>query len=204
MPNHCQNYLRLAESPERIHSLLAPFFSSDAQGEKSLDLEKILPMPPGIRATCSPNPSEPTLTRELREEENTKNYGYADWYAWRCGKWGTKWSTYENSLTDTCLAFCSAWSPPLGAIEALAKITQETWILEYLEEGCDFIGRASISPEGIYDECYPLADAPDELKDALGYMPAEEDCGEYDPADFADLKEDISTPKIQPTNEPNL
>jgi hypothetical protein len=148
--------------------------STDSEGEKALDLDKILPMPPSIRATGSPNPSESPLSQKLREEENTHTYGHPDWYSWCCARWGTKWNTYATSSTKTCLAFSSAWSPPLGAITELAKKTQETWILEYIEEGCDFIGRAYLSPEGMDDECYNIEDAPEELKEALRYTPPEE------------------------------
>jgi len=174
MPNHCYNILRLAENPHRLEEVLRPFLSHPHPNERQLDLEKILPMPPGILATCQPNPSESQSTWSEREEENLKNHGHRDWHSWACGNWGTKWNTYDNNFTETSVSFSSAWSPPIGALAELAKITKEAWILEYLEEGCDFIGRTHLTPDGIDDACYTLEEAPEELKDSLGYTSPED------------------------------
>jgi len=118
MPNWCNNKLTIEDcSPELEEFLKTEGFS----------FNKIKPTP-----------------AELLENDG--------WYNWNVNNWGTKWDIGESAevtgdLIEGGIAFFdTAWSPPIQAIEALSeKFPSVNFILEYIEMGCMFAGRAEIS-----------------------------------------------------------
>jgi len=144
MPNDCYNYL---EAPEGDLSLIADYISTQKVEWSSLpdtflDFEKIVPMPPEVE----------------------------DWYGWRNENWGTRSNSYEGNVTEEGIGFNTAWSPPVGAIVALAKRIKKSLRLIYDEPGMDFCGEfiVDVDGKGYTDRVYsPRSDAPQYLKDDL-------------------------------------
>ena len=172
MPNHCTNLLS-CKSGKNIGEVIKPYLTDDG---KNLDFNKILPMPEGIEKTIAYNTIE-SITKQqtieereaekaqlnLLNEENTKQYGFADWYGWCVDKWDTKWNAYNcwtleddfNEVEDiTDISFQTAWSPPINVIRELAKLTGETFRMSYYDEGWMFAGEYIVSPDGEDDNCY--------------------------------------------------
>jgi hypothetical protein len=144
MPNDCYNYL---EAPDGDLSLIVDYISTEKRDwsplpDTFLDFEKISPTPEDIG-------------------EN--------WYGWRSENWGTRSNSYEGQVTEDGISFNTAWSPPVGAIVALAKRIGKSLRLIYDEPGMDFCGELSVDATGKHcDKCYsPRSDAPQYLKDDL-------------------------------------
>jgi hypothetical protein len=144
----------MIESKKDILNVLNPYLIEAGNNDYEIDFQSIIPM-----------------------DEKLLEAG-SDWYNWRVENWGTKWNGYDGSFTDdfTIFSFDTAWSPPLPVIRKLAELTGETFILEYIEEGMGFCGRYTAGKDGDYYEFYnDIQSAPEELLDALGYEPWEED-----------------------------
>jgi len=144
MPNDCYNYL---EAPEGDLSLIADYISTAKREWSSLpdtylDFEKIVPMPPEVGD---------------------------NWYGWRNENWGTRSNSYEGQVGEEGMSFNTAWSPPVGAVVALAKRIGKSLRLIYDEPGMDFCGELIVAADGKRcDEVYsPRSDAPQHLKDDL-------------------------------------
>lgn len=60
------------------------------------------------------------------------------WYGWNVSNWGTKWDASDvevNSGFIVEVTFNTAWSPPINAIQALArKFPRDEFHLRYVEE----------------------------------------------------------------------
>jgi hypothetical protein len=152
MPNHCQNKLTLQNGGD-ILNVLNPYLTEATDDFYRFDFQKIIPM-----------------DEKLLEGE--------EWYDWRVENWGTKWDGYDGRISDdgSAFTFDTAWAPPLPIIKKLAEITGEKFTLEYIELGMFFCGRYKAGQEGDYDEFYDnIENAPQELKDSLGYEPYEEE-----------------------------
>ena len=152
MPNHCQNKLTLQDGGD-ILNVLNPYLTEATDNFYRFDFQKIIPM-----------------DKKLLEGE--------EWYDWRVENWGTKWDGYDGRISDdgSAFTFDTAWAPPLPIIKKLAEITGEKFTLEYIELGMFFCGRYKAGQEGDYDEFYDnIENAPQELKDSLGYEPYEEE-----------------------------
>ena len=152
MPNHCQNKLTLQDGGD-ILNVLNPYLTEATDNFYRFDFQKIIPM-----------------DKKLLEGE--------EWYDWRVENWGTKWDGYDGRISDdgSVFTFDTAWAPPLPIIKKLAEITGEKFTLEYIELGMFFCGRYKAGQEGDYDEFYDnIENAPQELKDSLGYEPYEEE-----------------------------
>ena len=198
MPNHCSNYLYLANG-KNIFPLLDEYMQESSPTE--LDFEKILPMPDTIKELLYLNTQE-MITKRLSgtEEEkksimerlielqkiNEEKYGIKDWYDWCVGNWGTKWNAYDGTSNESSVVFCTAWAPPLPIIKRLAELTGETFVLDYLEEGEGFGGRYTAGPEDDNDEYYDdITTAPEDIQEAVGYT-----CYEYLDEDKEDEEEE--------------
>ena len=125
MPNWCNNILTISEPSAELVKYLQ---------EEGFSFDKIKPMPP-----------------ELKEGDG--------WYYWAVENWGTKWDLNENpflfdSISENEISFWfdTAWSPPMGVIEALSeKFYKDHFVLQYLEMGMGFCGEASFSDGSVVD-----------------------------------------------------
>ena len=154
MPNWCNNILTIQNpSTELAEYLKTEGFSFD----------KIKPTPP-----------------EMLDDENHS------WYGWRVDNWGTKWdideefmdvSEYANDK-EICFGFDTAWSPPMGVIEALSeKFPEDHFLLQYLEMGVGFGGEARFSDGSCVDS--EFGDDGEEYakfaEEVFGHEPYEDD-----------------------------
>lgn len=83
---------------------------------------------------------------ELGEKylSNVEKYGAATWYDWHIWKWGTKWQPSEvswdfKSENEMNVSFDTAWSPPTGVYDKLAKMFPNVYM--YIEYADEDIGR---------------------------------------------------------------
>jgi hypothetical protein len=198
MPNHCSNYLYIANG-KNIFPLLDAYMQDNSPTE--LDFEKILPMPDTIKESLYINTQEMITKRFSGTEEENKSiierlielqkineekYGIKDWYHWCVGNWGTKWNAYDGTSNESSVVFCTAWAPPLPIVKRLAELTGETFVLDYLEEGMGFGGRYTASPQDDNDEYYDdITTAPEDIQEAVGYT-----CYEYLDEDKEDEEEE--------------
>lgn len=106
-------------------------------------INEFIPVPGELKEVTAPN-------REDSREELRKKYGYADWYDFCCGEWGTKWDVGDSGGADRIdeksanMYFDSAWSPPIAFYEKLQDLGFSVHA-KYYESGCAFAG--------IFDEC---------------------------------------------------
>lgn len=179
MPNWCNNILRL-ESGKPIQEFLEPYLIKDKEGygEYEFDFNKIIPVPEDLNITAQPA----TADKELQEKYhlNLSKHGYANWWDFCVDKWGTKWTGEGHfNHNETAFSFQTAWSPPMGVIEELAKKLpdDEMLILDYIEEGMDFCGKFLAGNKcGIDSEYYsPISNAPESMHQLFGWEPWEEE-----------------------------
>jgi hypothetical protein len=81
---------------------------------------------------------------EAQSAKNRHAYGYANWYDFCVGEWGTKWDVGNGEITSETenmlvMYFDTAWSP---AIAAYDKLTAQGFGIEamYYEAGMQFCG----------------------------------------------------------------
>jgi Ferredoxin-like domain in Api92-like protein len=191
MPNHCTNLLSCT-SGKTIGSIIKPYLTDDG---KSIDFNKILPMPEGIKKLNAMSTNE-ELTKqrtpeeqqerdaliESLKEQNKKETGHESWYEWCVANWDTKWDSYNcytlelsvyellntiDSISD--IGFQTAWSPPINVIRELAKLTGESLRMSYYDEGWMFGGEYLVNADGSEtDNCYEdIDDCPEHLKEEL-------------------------------------
>jgi hypothetical protein len=90
--------------------------------------------------------AEPFDVQEMvREFQESLEVGQ-DWYHWNIREWGTKWeisnASYESSPNRLVYSFCSAWSPPVSALDRLAKMFPDlVFTIRFLDEGDNFAGE---------------------------------------------------------------
>ncbi len=89
----------------------------------------------------SPCDDEDARTRNIAE------YGYPDWYDWRCAKWGTKRDVQARLIYSNPdwaeFEFDSAWSPPRRWLEAVSRqYPKLLFQLKYEEPNNAFMGVA--------------------------------------------------------------
>jgi hypothetical protein len=193
MPNHCNNTLMRVDGLP-IGKLFNKFLKKgkgfDKGDNETLDANKIIPIPKGIRKTMKFSTVE-WIQRNLGEDEKQKQekkieklkkenfdkYGSQDWYDWCVANWGTKWGCYDGGITEQSLWFASAWSPPIPVIAELSKKINVSLRLIYIEEGDYFCGEYIANPDGqSIDNFYDNIDeSPQSLQDELGYEKWEEE-----------------------------
>ena len=196
MPNHCSNTLMRVDGLP-IGKLFNKFLKKgkgfDETDKETLDANKIIPIPKGIRKTMKFSTVE-WIQRNLGEDgkeerekqekqieklkkENFDKYGSQDWYDWCVANWGTKWGCYDGAINEQSLWFASAWSPPIPVIAELSKKINASLRLIYIEEGDYFCGEYIANPDGQnIDNFYENIDeSPQSLQDELGYEKWEEE-----------------------------
>ena len=126
MPNWCNNSITITGPAEKILDIW-----SKAQDPDSGLINAMVPMPAELEGTTAPSDG-------------------ANWYAWRCENWGTKWDVDLDGLelesedgTATISGwFDSAWSPPTSAYETFCDENPDCSITAFYEEGgCCFVGK---------------------------------------------------------------
>ena len=127
MPNWCNNTVEINHpDPAKMYALV------EAINEGKF-CNHIIPVPESLHITAGregadDDPKQIELVR--REKENIEKHGYANWYDFCVGRWGTKWDVepYEPVEYDDqhdkkgiTFGFDSAWSPPLNIYEAMIE-----------------------------------------------------------------------------------
>lgn len=132
MPNWCYNALEIEVSNNKQLEEVIQAITNDSK--QPIDFERLLPTPAELLAVSAPNEENP---QEMKDK-----YGFPDWYAWRCARWGTKWNASSSEInltspTSLSLTFNTAWSPPLPIIERIADKFPYAEITHYwsTEEG---------------------------------------------------------------------
>jgi len=146
MPNWCSNNVTIShESPLLIRQVSKAF-------EADKLLQTFFPQPTELNDTVSPS--------------DTPN-----WKDWRTEHWGTKWDISEGTLvavssTEVNLAFDSAWSPPIEALQGFEKLGFKI-DASYIEPGMMFYGTYSNGEDNCsdYDD---HSDIPDDMVDQFG------------------------------------
>jgi len=175
MPNWCNNTVEIGHSdPAKIKELVT------AVNEGKF-LNYCRPVPEALqivagRVGADDNPEQIALQEQTMN--NLSVYGYANWYDFCVGKWGTKWDVeaYDTVEYDgkngVTFGFDSAWAPPVGIYDALVEqgFTVRAY---YYEPGMAFAG---VWEDG-YDDEYSLGgmtstqareDLPKELDEMFG------------------------------------
>lgn len=170
MPNWCNNNLTLEhEDPAMIKR------AYDAL-ERGEFLQEFIPVPEALKNTMagSYGDDEKQKALEAQQKENIEKYGYANWYDYCVGEWGTKWDIGEQGSSDIHpdgrilhTYFDSAWSPPVDAYKKLEELGFRVDAMFY-EPGMAFAGTYSdgncddISLEGMsaneIEQDYPALD----------------------------------------------
>jgi hypothetical protein len=143
MPNWCQNTIVVRGEAKNIKKFSAWL------GTGADLLSKIKPTPKPLTNTTAGFHGDPKEQAKLEKKQaaNIKKYGFANWYDWNIGTWGTKWDVgaeideSSSTKTEVVFSFESAWSPPQKAIALMAaKFKNLTIRHSYLEEGMCFVG----------------------------------------------------------------
>lgn len=140
MPNWCQNSLVIThDDPAMIARAKAAF-----ETEKLFN--EFIPVPQDLIDTVSGYMGDGEDQRKL-EAQSAKNrhaYGYANWYDFCIGEWGTKWDVGNGEITSETenmlvMYFDTAWG---AAIPAYDKLTAQGFGIEamYYEAGMGFCG----------------------------------------------------------------
>jgi len=115
MPNNITNVLTVeGVSEERIAEILAAIRMDGIEGRRSIDFNKIIPMPEDI------------FRGNLGQEER-QLYGRNNWYAWSIEHWNTKWNSYDYDGApyhddSNQIEFMTAWTAPSPVIERLSRM----------------------------------------------------------------------------------
>ena len=142
MPNWCYNEVSLYikdSAKDRGLKVLQAFTQENP-------FQAIRPCPQALLETTSGflgkgTPEQAELER--RSAANRAEYGYANWYDWCCGNWGTKWDV-DPALLDpiqrigdvwfTKVSFDSAWCPPDELYQFISENYPDVELEAYWEE----------------------------------------------------------------------
>jgi len=161
MPNWCNNYLELEhDDPEMITRARKAF------NEGKL-LEEFCPVPSSLhivagRVGDDTDPKQIEL--EAQEKANLEKHGYSTWYDYCVNEWGTKWDVggegdqaSQDSPTDLCMNFDSAWAPPIAAMEKFQDLGFKVKLV-YWESGMCFCGVFDENGDDYFDYTDMTAD----------------------------------------------
>jgi hypothetical protein len=143
MPNWCNNYLELEhEDPAMIERAKKAF----ADGRL---LDEFCPVPKDLHVVAGRVGADDNPEQIKLEEDTARNiatHGYANWYDFCVNEWGTKWDVggdgdqaSQDSPTDLCMNFDSAWAPPVPAMEKFQDLGFKVKLV-YWESGMCFCG----------------------------------------------------------------
>jgi hypothetical protein len=153
MPNWCQNSLNIShDDPAMIARAKAAFLSEKFFNE-------FIPVPQELVDTVSGymGDGEDQLKLEAQSAKNRHAYGYANWYDFCIGEWGTKWDINGGEITsetDNMLVmyFDTAWCPAIAAYDKLTALGFGIHAM-YYESGMGFCGSYT-SEDG--DDCIDI------------------------------------------------
>lgn len=145
MPNWCENSLRLKhENPEMISKIV-----ESLENDKGL-FGLFVPIPKELEETPA------SFSSDEKQENNLKEFGYANWYEFCLDNWGTKWDITEtyfdvsDDLKEIFISFDTAWSPPIKFYEKLEKLGFSVDAF-YVEYGNLFCGRFTDGTDDYYE-----------------------------------------------------
>ena len=119
MPNWVKNYVTIETKNGKQLDDVIEFVHSD---ERSVDFEKIIPMPNSI------------FRGDLGNKER-ETYGSDNWYDWSIDNWGTKWNACYSDVSGNTLDFETAWSAPHPVIAKLAELFPDVrFVHEFADE----------------------------------------------------------------------
>ena len=142
-PNWCSNDLYVEGSKESIDAFQALLKT----GEGDFDFNLFIPYPSKYE--------ELDMLREQAEKDGVEwdklpKDGYNQGgYDWCIENWGTKWNAYEASIertSDESMSgwFDTAWSPPLGVLQAMSEMFPTlSFTLSYEEGGMCLAGNST-------------------------------------------------------------
>ena len=142
MPNWCSNNLTLShEDPAMITRAKEAL-------ERGEFLQEFIPCPQELKDTIAGSSGDPIEEAENKRKtaENLEKFGYANWYDFQVGEWGTKWDIDDQGGCDVTedglmlnTYFDSAWAPPTAAYEKLEELGFSVDAM-YHEPGMGFAG----------------------------------------------------------------
>jgi hypothetical protein len=156
MPNWCSNYVELThDNPDMIRR------AEDAFNRGEL-LAEFIPVPASLQIVAGRVGDDNDANQkalEVQQQENIALHGYANWYDFCVGEWGTKWDVGgdgqvpEINGNTFSASFQSAWGPPIQAFEKLEEMGF-TVSAYYYEPGMGFCGMFA---EG-FDDYFDITD----------------------------------------------
>ena len=143
MPNWCNNTVEIYhQDPAMLERVRSAF-------KEGKLLNEFIPVPEDLHITAGadgPQGSPEQNLLESKERANIEKHGYANWYDYCVGEWGTKWDVGGDDLGPAqdipgglMLTFDSAWSPPTTAYEKLVEMGFSIRAM-YYEPGMAFAG----------------------------------------------------------------
>ena len=169
MPNWCSNVVTLVHTDRKMISRAVKSTQKDAL------LHEFVPVPQALTDTTEGSYGDALEQARLtaQREGNVKTYGYASWYDFAIGEWGTKWDIsngsddYKIKKVDdgytVTLHFDTAWSPPINFYDKLVELEFIVNAM-YYEPGVNFCGQYFDGQ----DETYELNNlTSDEAQDQL-------------------------------------
>jgi hypothetical protein len=167
VPNWCSNHIQVRGSNSAEIKRLVDAFN------EGKFCEQVIPVPEDLmrEGTSSFGGDNAEAYDQIRAE-NRERHGYESWFEFCTDQWGTKWDISNNGETaevdEDGLGFAgsfeTAWSPPLGIVQALEAQGYEV-VLRYHESGMCFVGKWDAG----YDECYEYSGIPiKDVRQAIG------------------------------------
>ena len=152
MPNWCNNTLIISHPDRAMMKRVIKAYNQNRL------LDEFIPIPLELKEGAM-NINELRKIRNweykkeldaIREQLNTKYFGFKDWYDYCVSEWGTKWDVghgdgYNTKLLKDIdkntlhLGFDSAWSPPIRAYEKMIEMGFSIRAY-YFEGGCAYCG----------------------------------------------------------------
>ena len=123
MPNWCENNVTISGDEKKVKAFIK-FVTSK---QSKFDFNKIYPMPKELEGTVSGSESLKSDEQKANSRKWKVQFGADNWYDWKNLHWGTKWelNSDEIEVEDEGdyveYRFNTAWSPPLGILEALNR-----------------------------------------------------------------------------------
>ena len=185
MPNWCNNTVEIYhEDPAMLERVRKSF-------KEGALLNEFIPVPADLQITSSPGTTDVALREQY--DANVAKHGYATWYDFCVGEWGTKWDIGADGAEaqdipgGLMLSFDSAWSPPVNAYEKLMDMGFRIYAT-YYESGMCYCGIWDNGNDTYFEYGSMSAaeagdEIPVELDEAYGISEYLEECEAQDETD---------------------